>query len=94
MNSKIQRDPAIEWVDEPPILESLRANPGRWAKVITATPSGGVSNTVNAIRTGRMAAARPAGSFEAVSRRVGVGADGEKLSDVYARYIGDSAGAS
>lgn len=77
----------LEYVDEPTSLvkylaeaEALRNSPGRWAKVITApTPSAAWCHQ-HAITSGRRAAFRPKGSFEATARGC----------DVLVRYVGDT----
>jgi hypothetical protein len=59
------------------IAFKLRKQPGRWAKVIgSVNPS-----KVSEIRSGAFAAYRPAGTFEAVSRR----------GSMWVRYVGNSA---
>ena len=57
----------------------LRANPKRWALLTTAVSRPSAAQTALRIRNGLNAAWRPAGTFEAVSRKC----------DVYARYVGD-----
>ena len=57
----------------------LRANPKRWALIITRPTDKSASQFAFRIRNGLNAAWRPAGTFEAVSRGC----------DVYARYVGD-----
>ena len=57
----------------------LRANPKRWALIITRPTDKSASQFAFRIRNGLNAAWRPAGTFEAVSRGC----------DVYARYMGD-----
>lgn len=73
--------------------DALRAQPGRWGIVTVKDPAAGIiaghgtSGYVMAtnIRNGRLAAFRPAGTFEATGRRQ---ADG--TVKVYARYVGES----
>jgi hypothetical protein len=97
----------LEWADPPPTnrgkgggdlashlrgaADELRAHPGRWAKVLASQ-----SNPAQAVRlkTGRLVAFRPAGSFEATLRTVGKTPEGKPLYDLYARYVGDPAGAT
>lgn len=71
---------ADEWSDPPPhakanpryreIAKTLRERPGEWLKVDTDRSR--LSTFVWAIRTGRIAAFRPTGDFEAVTREGGV----------------------
>jgi len=64
------RKPRLDWAK---IAESLRANPGKWAKVETSSTA-----YCSFIRQGRTKAFQPAGSFEAIlQNRV-----------LYARFIG------
>lgn len=70
-------------VDHNAVAAELKANAGAWGKIgVYPTPSSSGS-TANQIRTASLAAYRPAGSFEAMSRT----ADGEYR--VYARYVGE-----
>jgi hypothetical protein len=88
---------ALEWADPPAAKRDrgtlpraaaeLRAHPGRWAKVLTAATAG--SSQAAAIKTGRHAAFRPAGHFEAATRSAGKTPKGTQIYDVYARYIGE-----
>ena len=66
-----------KWRDEARIL---RANPGRWALLDTFT-SAKARNTAWQVRTGRLQAFRPAGTFQSVSR----------AGSVYARFLPDHA---
>lgn len=66
---------------------ALRRAAGEWARIglyRNAATSGSVANQ---IKRGKLAAFRPAGAFEAVSRTV----DGQHR--VYARYVGTDAAA-
>lgn len=72
-------------VDHQTIAEELRRRPGRWAAIAAGSVQTGL---VTQIRTGIVAAYRPAGSFEAVRRTV----DGR--ATVYARYLGEPEGVS
>jgi hypothetical protein len=65
--------------DHAAIAAELRKAPGKWARVMT----GATEPSASHIKTGRIAAYRPAGSFEATSRK-----NGDK-SDIYARYVGE-----
>jgi hypothetical protein len=75
---------AISWTEPPrpraredwqAIADTLRANPGKWAKIETASLHYG-----NVIKHGKTKAFQPAGSFEAtLQQRV-----------LYARFIGDN----
>ena len=86
----------LEW-REPPTVSSggkpakialaaiaLREHPGQWALI---TGDSGLSNRTYAsyIKTARITAWRPAGSFDAVSRKR---PDGQ--FDIYARYVGEN----
>ncbi|MEV0445523.1 hypothetical protein AB0I84_08890 [Streptomyces spectabilis] len=62
---------------------ALRDRPGEWAHVDTHPNSNRASNQAHRIRTGKLAAFRPAGAFEATIRN-----DGEDVINVYARYTG------
>lgn len=66
--------------DHDAIALALRERPGEWAAIATGSVQTGL---VTQIRTGFVAAYRPAGSFEAVRRTV----DGRPT--VYARYLGE-----
>ena len=86
---------AIEFVNEPPkphsthrsgkhagIAAKLRARPGEWALILRAA-----SPTIaEQIRKGGLVAFRPAGAYEAVSRRNGNAS--AKRVEIYARYVG------
>lgn len=61
----------------------LRERPGEWAHLHTLKNLNRATNLGHRIRTGKHAAFRPAGAFEARARSVGDG-----TADVYARYIG------
>jgi hypothetical protein len=91
---------AIEWEDPPAgrrpgrplggahheIAAELRRNPGRWAKVITASTA--LATKINA---GKYSAYTPKGEFEAVARNPRT-VDGKKSpqSDIYVRFVGNS----
>jgi hypothetical protein len=70
--------PPSKWL---PIADKLRANPGRWARVVT---QGNVSVKSDAVN-GSLICFRPAGSFEG---RV-VNFSGRFTGDVYLRYVGE-----
>ena len=72
-------------VDWAPIAAALRSRPGEWALVRQNAPH---STDGNSIKTGRLAAFRPAGSFEARTHTVGAG-----RFDVYARFVGEGGAA-
>ena len=80
--------PKPSWVDE------LEAKPGQWARVREfpyqgdqyAKASGAASALATRIRKGGAKYWRPAGSFEAVSRRA------DTAFRVYARYVGQPNG--
>ena len=68
----------LAYTDE--TVEALRANPGKWARL---GPIGSASVASN-IKRGRPVAYQPAGSFDAVSRKI----NGELI--LFARYLGES----
>jgi hypothetical protein len=82
----------IKWEDPPPdgrstqwseVTDQLRARPGSWAIVAVRRSIGSASDICEKFKTARQSPAfAPAGSFEAVTRKV----DGEYR--VYARYLG------
>jgi hypothetical protein len=71
--------------------EALRSRPGEWGVVVTFAPSedSRARSTSNSITKGKYVEFRPAGSFEAVSRKV-PGDDGNEIIKVYARYVKES----
>jgi len=85
----------IEWAEPPPaaigrsggplkfadFADALRANPGRWAVLSRGIKSSGLAGSV---AHANLAAFRPKGSFEGVSRKA---ADGKGF-DIYVRYVG------
>lgn len=66
----------------PPIAGALRARRFAWARIL----DDGSTSVVNQIKTGRIPAFRPAGSFEARGQRK---PDGKYI--VWARYVGGEA---
>ncbi len=67
--------------DHQSIAAELKANPGRWALVFENV----FSSLSVSIKSGRLAAYRPAGSFEALSAsRNG----STNKADIYVRYVG------
>ncbi|WP_413800117.1 hypothetical protein [Streptomyces iranensis] len=69
------------------IAAALKERPGEWAVVQRSVSAAGAGSTAQAIRTAKLAAYAPAGSFEAVSRTVkGENGDGEHR--IYARFVG------
>ena len=85
----------FRWEDPPPmrrpsmgvdydhLADILRANPGRWAVVREGTRARTVGH-MSEIKSGKIAAFRPAGTFESTCR-----SEGAKVT-VYARYVGES----
>ena len=82
----------MEWNDPPalkrkaskwePVALALRANPGKWAKIVTE----GNTGVSVSIRQGELRCFKPAGSFEVrVANMSGVW-----VGDVYARYVGEN----
>lgn len=71
---------ASAWLEE---AAELKAHKGHWAKLKTFAKSSGAGSLSSAIKAGKLAAFKPAGSFEAVSR---TNDDGTAV--VFARYVG------
>lgn len=65
---------------------ALRDRCGVWAHISDHTSKGQAANLAYRIRHGKLVDFRPAGAFEATSRKVGK--EGE--SQVWARYVGAS----
>lgn len=63
------------------VVAQLKARPGEWARIRTGTTRASVDSCAQQIRTGRLVAYNPAGTFEAVGRTV------EGAYVVFARYI-------
>ncbi|WP_327356417.1 hypothetical protein [Streptomyces sp. NBC_01304] len=63
---------------------ALREHLGKWAHIANVGNRNRATNLSYRIRTGRHAAFRPGGAFEAQARTAEDG-----TADVYARYIGD-----
>ncbi|WP_406260180.1 hypothetical protein OIA45_19195 [Streptomyces chartreusis] len=63
--------------------QALRERPGQWAHIDSHPNLNRATNQGHRIRTGKIAAFRPAGAFEAQPRSTGDG-----TADVYARYVG------
>ena len=66
-----------------PLAAALRTRPGEWALAYQCEASNVASRRMYGITRGIAASFRPAGAFEATSRKV----DGEYR--VYARYVGE-----
>lgn len=67
------------------IAAQLTNHPGRWAYIHYGS-SGSARSTALAIRTGKLSAYAPAGTYEAVARTVIV--SGQEDHRVYLRYVG------
>lgn len=67
----------MKYLDE---AEALRAKPGQWAFLMTASSDNAAWSHSQSIKTGRRAAFRPHGHFESTVRG----------RDVMVRYVGDS----
>jgi len=65
------------------IAAELRKQPGRWALVVAGAP---YRERATYIRTGRIAAFRPIGAFEAAAHPIHE--NGRTSYNIYARYIG------
>jgi hypothetical protein len=86
---------AVDFVGPPPrerstkharIARELKENPNVWGVVQRPASTTRAASAAQAIRTGKLAAYAPAGTFEAVARTVDTG-DGIEHR-VYARYVG------
>lgn len=66
------------------VAAKLRERPGRWAIVSVYSTHVSALSVAYQIRSGKLAAYRPKGAFEASARTV----DGEHR--VYARFVGDA----
>lgn len=82
--------PRVEFVDLPPrrnssrdadVAEACRARPGEWALLGEF-----VSSKAAQIKSGTTAAFRPAGDFDATTRRVDGNPAGR--TNIYVRYVG------
>ncbi|MFD9863492.1 hypothetical protein [Streptomyces alboflavus] len=89
----------VEFIGPPPqhkctkharIAEELRERPLVWGVVRRPASIGRASSAAQAIKSARLAAYAPAGSFEAVACTVliGTGKGQRKEHLVYARYVG------
>jgi hypothetical protein len=72
-----------EW---PAIARELRQRPGQWARVKDGVSASNAAHVASRIRNGFFQPFRPAGTFEAVTRRTG------DTKAVYARYVGEQDG--
>lgn len=86
---------SVEFIGPPPaggstkhtrIAQELRAHPDVWGVVDRAKTNARAASAAQAIRTAKLHAYEPAGSFEAVSRTVSEAGVAEHR--VYARYVG------
>ncbi len=77
------RDTAPKW---PAVAAELREQPGRWGVIRERVGIGSAGPLVRSVTGGLGTAWRPAGYYEAASRKRD---DGEGL-DVYARYVGEA----
>lgn len=68
------------------VAAQLKEHPGQWAKIPVTGGPVTARNMAYQIRKGEMAAYKPPGAFEAVSRTV----DGQTC--LYARYVGGVGG--
>lgn len=89
----------VEFIGPPPqhkntkhtrIADALRQKPRVWGVVRRPASIGRASSAAQAIKSARLAAYAPAGSFEAVACTVLVGKGREQRKEhlVYARYVG------
>ena len=74
------RPPDPKWAA---IADRLRAEPGEW-EFVGRHPA----SQITRIRTGKLAAFRPAGAFDAVGRNSGP----RGRIDIYARFVGEPDG--
>jgi hypothetical protein len=65
------------------IAAELKARPGEWARVFDTASSA----TASQIRSGRVAAYRPVGSFEVLARKATPGAQSGVVT-IWMRYVG------
>jgi hypothetical protein len=65
------------------IAEQLRSRPGEWAVAREGVVGAGDSYVVSRIKTGDIAAFRPAGTFDATQRTCG------GQVSIYVRYVGE-----
>ncbi|MEU3710516.1 hypothetical protein [Streptomyces catenulae] len=87
----------VEFIGPPPkqrntkhsrIAEQLKAHPRQWGVVQRPATIKRAAAAAQAIKTGRLPAYGPAGTFEAVARTI---TDGGRVEHrVYARYVGDT----
>ncbi|GCD35615.1 hypothetical protein OEIGOIKO_03361 [Streptomyces chrestomyceticus JCM 4735] len=63
--------------------QALRGRPGDWAHIDTHDTMNRASNQAHRVRTGKLAAFRPAGAFEAKAHGTEDGG-----AEVWARYVG------
>ncbi|WP_406321007.1 hypothetical protein [Streptomyces sp. NBC_00519] len=86
----------VEFIGPPPkqkntkharIAAQLKAHPRSWGVVRRPATINRAAAAAQAIKSGRLAAYAPAGSFDAVARTITEGTRTEHR--VYARYIGD-----
>ncbi len=98
-----ETDSTVKWEDPPAvtgrgrpgneqwnkIAEELKQRPGKWALIRMNVPRD--THTVGRIRTGKIKAFSPKGSFEASSRRIEDPALGDdKVFNIYAKYVGEN----
>ena len=69
------------------IAEKLKARPGVWARIAVFARSSLVAAPMIAVRQGRSGFS-PKGAFEATSRTIKSGQEGQKVIHLYARYVG------
>lgn len=82
----------ITWEEPPPpkqrdfrgVPDALRAKPGQWARIAEYGNPGQAGMLVARIRRGEVSYWQPAGTFEAVARRVG------DKHGVWVRYVGEA----
>lgn len=92
--------PDLVWEDPPepgsgkaasnkyaPIAAELRTQPGKWARVGVYNAVSKASTITNAVRTGA-AGFSPKGAFQATSRTIKGGMQGQKVIHLYVRYVG------
>ncbi|MDT3395569.1 hypothetical protein RKE29_02705 [Streptomyces sp. B1866] len=86
---------SVEFIGPPPAgkntkhdrnAQDLKARPGEWGVVQRTETNSRAASAAQAIRTAKLAAYAPAGSFEAVARTVTEAGVAEHR--VYARYVG------
>ncbi|MFF0744191.1 hypothetical protein ACFYVL_27710 [Streptomyces sp. NPDC004111] len=87
---------SVEFIGPPPAgkntkhhraATALRGRPEEWGVVLRSASPAAAASAAQSIRTARLAAYAPAGSFQAIARTID---EGKTEHRVYARYVGGS----